>query len=60
MKLQKAIEITAIILRPGLRQLAPDDIDAIRLTREAAILYQHNRHIGQHVDPIILPGETEE
>ena len=58
MTLDKAIELNIESQRSLRNHKFHDHADAVKLGNEALKLYQHNRLIGQHVDPITLPGET--
>ena len=55
----KAIEILNLRALAYEKTNFPDRVKAIKLGIEALKLYQHNHHIGQHVDPDHLPREIE-
>ncbi len=51
-------------LQQSIAEIGDDEEDTLtraeKLGIEALKLYNHNKHIGQHIDPTLLPGETEE
>lgn len=59
MTLSKAKEIIKLYLMHS-EQWSHFDLDiALALAYEALALLQHNRLIGSHHDPALLPGETD-
>lgn len=57
--LKKAIEILQLNVREAPDNIPPDVLAALKLMVEAGKCLQHGRLIGQHLDPELLPGETE-
>lgn len=58
--LKKAIEVLNLNISEAHKNIPPDVLAALKLMVEAGKCLQHGRLIGQHVDPMLLPGETKE
>jgi len=60
MKLEKAIEILENLARETGAFIKGDEIDAMKLGTEALKAWKEHRGTGSLMDPLLLPGETEE
>lgn len=56
----KAIEILELSKEPDFEGDSNDFYDAINLGIEGLKLLIYTAKVGQHVDPLLLPGETNE
>lgn len=60
MKLDEVIQELSDCMSETEKLLSPKTFSAHKLGIKALKLYKHNRLIGAHHDPVLLPGETEE